>query len=372
MNDKVQREIRMLKIFWHPHIIRLYEVLETKHRLFFVLEYACGGELFDYILGRGKLQEDQARKFFKQILEGVEYCHNLNIAHRDIKPENLLLDRNGNLKIIDFGFANFLSPPNLCKTYCGSPSYSAPELIMGQQYSGSKVDIWSIGVVLYCLLCGKLPFLGESPKEICRKIVAGEYKIPTNVSSEAQDLIKRILEKNVDKRLTMEEIKKHKWVNMESFTQTPLPEINNSSQDEIDFEIIHKMNNWNISSESIIESLKSKKFNSITATYFLLQDSKSNLIEIEILHKNQKSRELKGFAKWRKARKEKKEKEKERKKRREKQKKKKGKKEEDTKRKERKEKKKKGKKRKEREMEKKMREGKKKRPDEKKARSKAR
>ncbi len=170
MDQKIRREIKILKLFRHPHIIRLYEVIETPTDIFLVMEYVDGGELFEYIVQRGRLLETEARKFFQQIISGIEYCHRYMVVHRDLKPENLLLDSDKNIKIADFGLSNMMLDGNFLKTSCGSPNYAAPEVITGKLYAGPEVDVWSCGVILYALLCGKLPFDEETIPSLFKKI----------------------------------------------------------------------------------------------------------------------------------------------------------------------------------------------------------
>lgn len=153
------------------------------------MEYASGGELFDYIVKNTRVPEIEACKFFQQIVEGVQYLHRINIVHRDMKPENLLLDHNKNIKIVDFGLSNTFKEAELLKTACGSPCYAAPEMIEGKKYDGELVDIWSIGVILYALICGFLPFEDPNTANLYKKILAGEFKIPSFVGESVSDLI---------------------------------------------------------------------------------------------------------------------------------------------------------------------------------------
>ncbi|XP_052179961.1 SNF1-related protein kinase catalytic subunit alpha KIN10-like isoform X2 [Diospyros lotus] len=168
--EKVRRETKICRLFVHPHIIRLYEVIETQAEIYVVMEYVKSGELFDYIVEKGKLQEDEARKFFQQIISGVEYCHRNMVVHRDLKPENLLVDARGNVKIADFGLSNVMRDGHFLKTSCGSPNYAAPEVVSGNLYAGPEVDVWSCGVILYALLCGTLPFDDENIPNLFKKI----------------------------------------------------------------------------------------------------------------------------------------------------------------------------------------------------------
>ena len=160
--ERVAREIHILKIVRHPTIVQLYEIIETDKELYLIMEYARGGELFEYIVNRKRVREKDAAKFLHQILSGVEYLHNLGICHRDLKPENLLMDDFNNIKIVDFGLSNTFKDGVALTTACGSPCYAAPEMVAGQKYNGVKADMWSVGVIIYAMVCGFLPF--EDPK----------------------------------------------------------------------------------------------------------------------------------------------------------------------------------------------------------------
>ena len=246
MAEKVKREINILKKCGHPHIIRLYEVIDTPSDIFVVMEYVPNGELFDYIVSKGRLAADEARHFFHQIVAGGEYCHYHKIVHRDLKvrhtssflgipvprrvwavsshdastvpchvrknkPENLLLDAENNLKIADFGLSNTMRDGDFLRTSCGSPNYAAPEVISGNLYAGPEVDVWSIGVILYALLCGSLPFDDESIPNLFKKIKSGMYSLPSHLSSLSRDLIPRMLVVDPMKRITIPEIRQHPW-----------------------------------------------------------------------------------------------------------------------------------------------------------------
>lgn len=214
MNEKVLREILLLKKMNHPHIIRLYEVIDTPSDIFMILEYVAGGELFDYIVSKGRLNTDESRHFFHQILSGVEYCHFHRIVHRDLKPENLLLDADNNVKIADFGLSNIMQDGDFLRTSCGSPNYAAPEVISGNLYAGPEVDVWSCGVILYALLCGSLPFDDENIPNLFKKIRSGMYSTPSHLSEMARDLIPKMLIVDPMKRITIPEIRKHPWFQM--------------------------------------------------------------------------------------------------------------------------------------------------------------
>lgn len=180
-----------------------------------IMEYVSGGELFDYIVKHGKLQEHQARRFFQQIISGVDYCHRHMIVHRDLKPENLLLDHNMHVKIADFGLSNMMLDGEFLRTSCGSPNYAAPEVISGKLYAGPEVDIWSCGVILYALLCGTLPFDDEHVPSLFRKIKSGIFPIPEYLNKQVVNLVCQMLQVDPLKRATIEEIKKHEWFQKE-------------------------------------------------------------------------------------------------------------------------------------------------------------
>lgn len=211
MAEKVRREINILKMCTHPHIIRLYEVIDTPTDIFVVMEYVSGGELFDYIVSRGRLPPDEARHFFHQIISGIEYCHFHKIVHRDLKPENLLLDADNNIKLADFGLSNVSHDGDFLRTSCGSPNYAAPEVISGNLYAGAEVDVWSCGVILYALLCGTLPFDDESIPNLFKKIKSGMYSLPTHLSQSSRDLILRMLVVDPMKRIRIQDVRKHQW-----------------------------------------------------------------------------------------------------------------------------------------------------------------
>ncbi|XP_048760548.1 5'-AMP-activated protein kinase catalytic subunit alpha-2-like isoform X28 [Ostrea edulis] len=212
---KIKREIQNLKLFRHPHIIKLYQVISTPTDIFMVMEYVAGGELFDYIVKHGKLKEPEARRFFQQIISGVDYCHRHMVVHRDLKPENLLLDINLNVKIADFGLSNMMHDGEFLRTSCGSPNYAAPEVISGKLYAGPEVDIWSCGVILYALLCGTLPFDDEHVPTLFRKIKSGIFAVPDYLNKEVVSLLCLMLQVDPLKRASITQIREHDWFQKE-------------------------------------------------------------------------------------------------------------------------------------------------------------
>nr|XP_008191309.1 PREDICTED: MAP/microtubule affinity-regulating kinase 3 isoform X9 [Tribolium castaneum] len=211
--QKLFREVRIMKMLDHPNIVKLFQVIETDKTLYLVMEYASGGEVFDYLVLHGRMKEKEARSKFRQIVSAVQYCHQKRIIHRDLKAENLLLDSEMNIKIADFGFSNEFTPGNKLDTFCGSPPYAAPELFQGKKYDGPEVDVWSLGVILYTLVSGSLPFDGSTLRELRERVLRGKYRIPFYMSTDCENLLKKFLVLNPAKRANLETIMKDKWMN---------------------------------------------------------------------------------------------------------------------------------------------------------------
>ncbi|XP_052290926.1 CBL-interacting serine/threonine-protein kinase 1 isoform X3 [Citrus sinensis] len=210
----IKREIATLKLLKHPNVVRLHEVLASKSKIYMVLEYVTGGELFDKIASKGRLQEAEGRKLFQQLIDGVSYCHNKGVFHRDLKLENILLDSKGNIKISDFGLSalpQHFRDDGLLHTTCGSPNYVAPEVLANRGYDGATSDIWSCGVILYVILTGYLPFDDRNLAVLYQKIFRGDFKLPKWLSPGAQNLLRKILEPNPVKRITIAGIKADEW-----------------------------------------------------------------------------------------------------------------------------------------------------------------
>ncbi|KAL5550653.1 hypothetical protein UlMin_000829 [Ulmus minor] len=213
MIDQIKREISVMRLIRHPNVVELYEVMASKTKIYFVMEYAKGGELFNKV-SKGKLKEDAARKYFQQLISAVDYCHSRGIYHRDLKPENLLLDENGNLKVSDFGLsalAESRRQDGLLHTTCGTPAYVAPEVINRKGYDGIKADIWSCGVIFYVLLAGYLPFHDSNLMGMYKKIGKGEFKSPNWFTPEARRLVSKMLDPNPKTRISMSKIMESSW-----------------------------------------------------------------------------------------------------------------------------------------------------------------
>ncbi|XP_036824782.1 serine/threonine-protein kinase BRSK2 isoform X5 [Oncorhynchus mykiss] len=208
---KVEREIAILKLIEHPHVLKLHDVYENNKYLYLVLEHVSGGELFDYLVKKGRLTPKEARKFFRQIISALDFCHSHSICHRDLKPENLLLDEKNNIRIADFGMASLQVGDSLLETSCGSPHYACPEVIRGEKYDGRRADVWSCGVILFALLVGALPFDHDNLRQLLEKVKSGVFHMPHFIPPDCQALLKGMIEVNPDKRLTLEAIQKHSW-----------------------------------------------------------------------------------------------------------------------------------------------------------------
>uniref|UniRef100_A0A3Q3LTP6 Serine/threonine-protein kinase BRSK2-like n=1 Tax=Mastacembelus armatus TaxID=205130 RepID=A0A3Q3LTP6_9TELE len=208
---KVEREIAILKLIEHPHVLKLYDVYENNKYLYLVLEHVSGGELFDYLVKKGRLTPKEARKFFRQIISALDFCHSHSICHRDLKPENLLLDEKNNIRIADFGMASLQVGDSLLETSCGSPHYACPEVIRGEKYDGRRADVWSCGVILFALLVGALPFDHDNLRQLLEKVKSGVFHMPHFIPPDCQSLLKGMIEVNPEKRLTLEAIQKHTW-----------------------------------------------------------------------------------------------------------------------------------------------------------------
>nr|XP_057945999.1 MAP/microtubule affinity-regulating kinase 3a isoform X8 [Doryrhamphus excisus] len=274
--QKLFREVRIMKILNHPNIVKLFEVIETERTLYLVMEYASGGEVFDYLVAHGRMKEKEARAKFRQIVSAVQYCHQKRIVHRDLKAENLLLDADMNIKIADFGFSNEFTVGNKLDTFCGSPPYAAPELFQGKKYDGPEVDVWSLGVILYTLVSGSLPFDGQNLKELRERVLRGKYRIPFYMSTDCENLLKRFLVLNPAKRGTLEQIMKDRWINA-GFEEDELkpyvePELDITDQKRIDV-----MVGMGYNLDEIQDSLAKMKYDEITATYLLLGRKASEL-----------------------------------------------------------------------------------------------
>ncbi|XP_038146044.1 serine/threonine-protein kinase MARK2 isoform X10 [Cyprinodon tularosa] len=286
--QKLFREVRIMKMLNHPNIVKLFEVIETEKTLYLVMEYASGGEVFDYLVAHGRMKEKEARAKFRQIVSAVQYCHQKCIVHRDLKAENLLLDADMNIKIADFGFSNEFTLGNKLDTFCGSPPYAAPELFQGKKYDGPEVDVWSLGVILYTLVSGSLPFDGQNLKELRERVLRGKYRIPFYMSTDCENLLKKFLILNPSKRGSLEQqIMRDRWMNV-GYEEDELkpyiePQPDYKDPKRTGFDVFaDKMLRMGYSQEEIQDSLVNQKYNEVMATYLLLDYRNSELDELPL------------------------------------------------------------------------------------------
>nr|XP_007967643.2 serine/threonine-protein kinase SIK1 [Chlorocebus sabaeus] len=273
--EKIYREVQLMKLLNHPHIIKLYQVMETKDMLYIVTEFAKNGEMFDYLTSNGHLSENEARKKFWQILSAVEYCHDHHIVHRDLKTENLLLDGNMDIKLADFGFGNFYKSGEPLSTWCGSPPYAAPEVFEGKEYEGPQLDIWSLGVVLYVLVCGSLPFDGPNLPTLRQRVLEGRFRIPFFMSQDCESLIRRMLVVDPARRITIAQIRQHRWMRAEPCLPGPACSTfsvhsYSSNLGDYDEQALGIMQTLGVDRQRTVESLQNSSYNHFAAIYYLL------------------------------------------------------------------------------------------------------
>ncbi|CAG05733.1 unnamed protein product, partial [Tetraodon nigroviridis] len=341
-----------LSLSLSPPPVKLFEVIETEKTLYLVMEYASGGEVFDYLVAHGRMKEKEARAKFRQvcsrvfsffwdmrtccmlfreiyftkldqficvlelpivvfsspppqIVSAVQYCHQKCIVHRDLKAENLLLDADMNIKIADFGFSNEFTLGNKLDTFCGSPPYAAPELFQGKKYDGPEVDVWSLGVILYTLVSGSLPFDGQNLKELRERVLRGKYRIPFYMSTDCENLLKKFLILNPSKRgslevrllrplsndlasppsppsstcfFTQQQIMRDRWMNV-GYEEEELKPYIEPQPDYKDPKKTDIMLQMGFSLEEIQDSLVNQKYNDVMAAYLLLDYRNSELEE---------------------------------------------------------------------------------------------
>ncbi|XP_061370751.1 CBL-interacting serine/threonine-protein kinase 14-like isoform X2 [Gastrolobium bilobum] len=210
----VEREVSIMRRLRHPHTVELFEVLATKTKIYFVMEFASGGDLFGVMAAEGRFTEDLSRRYFRQLISAVKHCHSRGVFHRDLKLDNILVDENKNIKVSDFGLGSIKDPTRpegLLHTVCGTPAYVAPEILARKGYDGATVDVWSCGVVLFVLTAGYLPFNDYNITVLYRKIYRGQFRFPKWTSNELRNLLSRLLDTNPNTRITVDEIMRDPW-----------------------------------------------------------------------------------------------------------------------------------------------------------------
>ena len=295
--ERISREIQILKVLRHDNIAQLYENITSERHIYIIMEYVDGKDLFQYIYSLTKLNEIKASCLFRQLISALEYIHTLGVVHRDIKPENILLTKDHKkIKLVDFGLSNSYRHGNLLKTACGSPCYAAPEMISGKEYNGLYSDLWSCGVVLYCMLCGKLPFDDEKIKVLYRKIKTGDYIIPNYLSDIAQDVLKKILTVNPEKRIRLKDLKNHPFFNLDKI---PLSKgiLVGIEDIKVDLGLVKEIKEKffsdidKISEEVICETIKENNHDGITSVYYLMLKKKEEEKKLEIENEKKKEKE---------------------------------------------------------------------------------
>uniref|UniRef100_A0A2I2ZHP3 BR serine/threonine kinase 2 n=1 Tax=Gorilla gorilla gorilla TaxID=9595 RepID=A0A2I2ZHP3_GORGO len=280
MHGCVEREIAILKLIEHPHVLKLHDVYENKKYLYLVLEHVSGGELFDYLVKKGRLTPKEARKFFRQIISALDFCHSHSICHRDLKPENLLLDEKNNIRIADFGMASLQVGDSLLETSCGYPGHCCPQ---GEKYDGRKADVWSCGVILFALLVGALPFDDDNLRQLLEKVKRGVFHMPHFIPPDCQSLLRGMIEVDAARRLTLEHIQKHIWYiggKNEPEPEQPIPrkvQIRSlPSLEDIDPDVLDSMHSLGCFRDrnKLLQDLLSEEENQEKMIYFLLLDRK--------------------------------------------------------------------------------------------------
>ncbi|XP_062403266.1 SNF related kinase b [Sardina pilchardus] len=278
---RLLQEVSCMKLLRHPGVVRLYEVIDTPTKLYLVLELAEGGDLYDLILRHeAGLGEAGARPLFAQVVRAIAYCHRMHVVHRDLKPENLLLfPKQGALKLTDFGFSKRFHPGTKLTTSCGSLAYSAPEVLLGEEYHAPAVDIWSLGVILYMLVCGVSPFQEANDSETLTRIMDCSYSVPSRISADCRDLISLMLQRDACCRATLEEIEGHRWLQgvvlppqSAMATNPAMAPVTPHSLTASEHEAILQSMRHVASAAHITEALNADRYDHITATYYLLAE----------------------------------------------------------------------------------------------------
>ncbi|KAF5395161.1 Non-specific serine/threonine protein kinase [Paragonimus heterotremus] len=269
---RVRSEIEALKQLNHKYIYKLYQVVETQYYFYLVVEYLPGGELFDYILQKEHLSEVEARVIFRQIVSAIGYIHSKNYAHRDLKPENILLDNDQNVRIIDFGLCAKNTVNTMLNTFCGSFAYAAPEVLANKEYCGSAADMWSLGVILYALLCGCLPFDPTKPEELPKKIGKGHFTVPDSLSKSSRHLLSHLMCVDPKKRIKIDELRRHPWI-VEGFMGHPV-DLNEEKicMNPLNMRIVAEISDYTrIPKVEMARMLQRRSYDYLMATYMIME-----------------------------------------------------------------------------------------------------
>jgi serine/threonine protein kinase len=277
---RVHSEIKITELVSHPRIARTYEAVETPKRMHLIMECLEGGNLCSYVKAKKRLSEHESRHIFFQLMQAVEYLHSLHVTHRDIKLENVLFDSTDNkdIKLIDFGFSTISSPGERLKVFCGTPSYMAPEIVKRSEYEGRPVDMWSMGILLYALLCGCFPFRAKSYPDLYRRIARGQFVIPEDLSPAVQDLIRQLLCVDATRRVTSRQALGHPWLQAELVAAPDMSKlrrsttilISDNARDDLDEETLQEIERFGVERQEVVEQVLRKSHTAISTLYYLL------------------------------------------------------------------------------------------------------
>jgi serine/threonine protein kinase len=273
-NDaNLAREIHHHRQFIHPHIARLYEVIVTEELVWLVLEYCPGDELYNYLLAHGALEPSKVQRIFTQLVGAVSYVHNKSCVHRDLKLENILLDKHGDVKLVDFGFTReYEGKSNYLQTWCGTVCYSAPEMLKGEKYAGEKVDVWSLGIILYALLVGELPFDEDDENVTKMKILKEDPKYPENFPIQAKELCQALLSKRPILRPTLADILQNPWLSEHAPRQQETLKLQQPApfSTELEKEVLHRMRAAGVDIDMVIENVLAQRCDALAGWWALL------------------------------------------------------------------------------------------------------
>jgi len=277
---RVHSEIKIMEQISHPRIARMYEAVETPKRMHLIMECLDGGNLCSYVKAKRRLSEDESRRIFFQILQAIEHLHALGVSHRDIKLENVLFVNDKDIKLIDFGFSTVCQPGKKLKVFCGTPSYMAPEIVRRVEYEGKPVDIWSLGILLYALLCGCFPFRAKAYPDLYRRIARGTFQIPEELSAPVKDLLRQLLTVDPEQRVTAHTALRHSWLqvqyvnapNMDKLRQEMTILISEKPADDLDEQVISELVAFGMGRDEVIRLVLTKTHSSLATLYYLLLD----------------------------------------------------------------------------------------------------
>lgn len=277
--ERSYRELNVMQKLSHPSIIQLYEVIDADDNLNIVMEFIEGCDLFEKILKDGRFSDDKARIISRQLVSALQYCHSIGIAHRDLKLENILCDGKENIKLIDFGFANIMSPCHRSSTFCGSPPYAAPELFEGTKYNPFKSDIWSLGVIIYVLVGGRLPFDAQTIPQMRKKVVEGKYAVPLFVTIPCELLLRKCLVVDPAKRADIKGVMTSKWINLNHSKDLLSPY--EEKVEPVDDRKVTKLITMGFKKDDIMASINERKFDEIYAHYLMMKEADLPAVDLK-------------------------------------------------------------------------------------------